>query len=273
MRIALSPMALSPYMPKPSPGEYIDTYRQDIRTMLRNVRKCGFDGIEMGTPEGFSVDEFKEAVDDSGLQVVSASGLRYPAMAGNDFKAHIAECTALGAKNVMVSNVPSVVLGNQDELNRFIRDLNRVGKIFMEEGGIHVSYHNHAIDFSKINGVPMLEQMMEHTDARHVFFEPDTHWLQAGGAHVITWLKKLKGRMYMVHFKDYGIDMYSDHTVVECTHRIYSEIGEGNLNWPGIIAECKSQGIAWCSVEQDLVQKPPYEAYSLSVKNLRAFGV
>jgi sugar phosphate isomerase/epimerase len=273
MKIALSPMSLDQYRPKPSYGEYINTYKNDIRTMLSNVKKCGFDGIEMGTPEGFSTTEFKEVLDSAGLQAVSGKGLRYPEMAGSDFQSHIDECVTLGTKNVMVSNVPSVALGNQVELNKFIKDLNRVGKIFMEEAGIHVSYHNHAIDFSKISGIPILEQIFENTDERYVFFEPDTYWLQAGGAHVISWIKKLKGRMYMVHFKDYGIDLYSDYTALESTHRVFAEIGEGNLNWPGIIAECKSQGIEWCSVEQDKVQRPAYEAYAQSVKNLRSYGV
>ena len=114
---------------------------------------------------------------------------------------------------------------------------------------------------------------MEGTDERYVFFEPDTHWLQAGGGHVITWLKKLSGRMYMVHFKDYAIDPYSDHSFLECTHKLFAEVGMGNLNWPGIIAECKKQNLAWCSVEQDKVQRPGYEACEISIKNLRAFGV
>jgi sugar phosphate isomerase/epimerase len=89
---------------------------------------------------------------------------------------------------------------------------------------------------------------------------------------VITWLKKLKGRVYIVHFKDYGIDQYSDHTFLECTHKIFAEIGEGNLNWPGIIKECHDQGIQWCAVEQDRVQRPGYEAIALSLKNLKALG-
>lgn len=273
MNISLSPMPLAPYMPKPAYGQYINTYRHDVATMLRHVKQCGFDGIEMGTPEGFTPQEYKALIDETGLQVVSGRGLGYPELTGNDFQQHMEETVVLGAKNVMISHVPQVTLGNQVELDKFIGHINRVGRMFMEEAGIHVSYHNHAIDFSKVSGVPILEQLFEKTDPRYVFFEPDTHWITAGGGHVISWLKKLKGRMYMVHFKDYGIDPYSDYTYLESTHQIFVEVGEGNLNWPGIIAECKEQGIAWCSVEQDLVQRPAYEAHALSVKHLRAFGV
>lgn len=269
MKIALAPIALMPYRSKPTET----SYPYDIRTLLKRVKLCGFEGIEMGTPEGFAHEEYKAYMDEIGLTVVSGTGLRYPALEGADFSKQLAEGRVLGCKNIMVSNMPNLVLGNPTELKKFIGHLNRAGKILMEEGGMHLSYHNHAVDFSKINGATILQQIFDGTDPRYVFFEPDTHWIQAGGGHVISWLKKLKGRMYMVHFKDYGIDPYSDHTFLECTHKLFMEVGEGNLNWPGIIEECQNQGIAWCAVEQDKTQRPPYESLALSVKNLRGFGL
>ena len=268
MKISLAPMAIAPYRSSPKAL----TYKNDIQTMYKRVKMCGYEGIETGTPVGFTNEEFKDYMDEIGLEIVSCGGLRYPDWEGDDFKAKIEMCHALGAKNAMISTTSSIVLGNPDELKKFIKNVNRVGKMYMDEG-IHLSYHNHAVDFTRVGGRTIFEQLVEQTDERYVFFEPDTHWLQAGGAHVITWLKKLKGRMYVVHFKDYGIDPYSDHTFLECTHKLFMEIGEGNLNWPGIIAECHAQNIEWCSVEQDRVQRPPYEAIELSVNNLRAFGV
>ncbi|MDR2104098.1 MAG: sugar phosphate isomerase/epimerase [Treponema sp.] len=268
MKIALAPMALAQYRTKPTAL----TYKNDVRTMMTRVRQIGYEGIESGTPAGYTHAEYKAMMDEIGLTVVTAGGLRYPELAGNDFSKKIEECKILGAKNVMVSHMPNVTLGNYEELKRFIKNLNQAGKILRDEG-IYLSYHNHAIDFSKVNGKTILEQIVEGSDERYVSFEPDTHWLQAGGGHVITWLKKLKGRIYIVHFKDYGIDQYSDHTFLECTHRIFAEIGEGNLNWPGIIQECLDQNISWCAVEQDRVQRPGYEAIALSLKNLKGFGL
>jgi sugar phosphate isomerase/epimerase len=268
MKIALAPMALAQY--RTSPTAF--SYKYDVRTMMTRVRQIGYEGIESGTPAGYTHSEYRAMLDEIGLAVVTAGGLRYPELAGEDFSTKIEECKILGAKNVMVPNMPNIVLGNPEELKKFIKNLNHAGKALRDEG-IYLSYHNHAVDFSKINGKSILEQIVEGTDERYVSFEPDTHWLQAGGGHVITWLRRLKGRMYIVHFKDYGIDQYSDHTFLECTHKIFAEIGEGNLNWPGIIQECLDQGISWCAVEQDRVQRPGYEAISLSLKNLRGFGL
>ena len=271
MKIALAPIALGSYRGRPG-APPTPASKEGIKTLLRRVKKAGYAGIEMGTPPGFTHGEYKDYMDEIGLIPVSVMGMRYPVLEGDDFSAVIEECKALGAKNVMVSNMPNIVLGNPYELGRFIANLNRAGKA-LSEAGVHLSYHNHAVDFSKINGKTIWDQIIEGTDKRYVYFEPDTHWLQAGGAHVVTELKRLRGRMYVVHFKDYGIDPYSDHVFLEGTHKLFKEVGEGNLNWPEIIAECEGQGIEWCSVEQDLTQRPPYEAIALSVKNLNALGV
>ena len=265
MKIALQAFTLRNYRGRPASVGY----KESIKTMLRRVKDIGYDGIEMGTPEGFTLMEYKEYMDEIGLQVATAS---VPGILDkDDLSGAIEQCKVLGSKNIMIGAMPPVVLGNPWELEVFIEKLNRVGAALIAEG-IHLSYHNHAVDFAKINGKTLFEQLVDGTDKNSVFFEPDTHWLQAGGAHVITWLKKLKGRMYMVHFKDYGIDPYSDHAFLEGTHKLFMEVGEGNLNWPGIIAECKEQGIEWCAVEQDVCQRPAYEAIEISLKNLRKFG-
>jgi sugar phosphate isomerase/epimerase len=268
MKISLAPIALGIYRGKPG----TPAFKDGIKTMLRRIRNIGYDGIELGTPPGFTHCEYRDFLDEIGLRVASATVLRHPELYAEDYTPVIDECLALDAKNVMVPNMHNAVLGNPYELEKLIACLNRAGKA-LSEAGIHLSYHNHAIDFSKINGKTMLDQIFEGTDARYVSFEPDTHWIQAGGGHVITWLKKLRGRIYIVHFKDYGIDPYSDHMFLEGTHKLFMEVGEGNLNWPGIIAECEGQGVQWCSVEQDVTQRPAYESVELSFRNLRAFGV
>jgi sugar phosphate isomerase/epimerase len=273
MKIGLAPIALRSYrggdITKP-------WYKNNIANMLTRVKGCGYEGIEMGTPPGFTNEEFKELLDTAGLTAVSAGGMGYPALQAEDFSAKLEECRILGAENVMVGSPPHIVMGNPAELDKFIAHLNRVGKILMEGGEVHLSYHTHAIDFSKIYGTKgpiVLDYILENTDPRYVFIEPDTHWITAGGGHVILWLRKLRGRMFRVHFKDYAIDPYSDHTYLECTHKLFAEVGEGNLNWLGIIAECLAQDIGWCAVEQDVTYRPPFESIRLSVENLHKYGL
>lgn len=265
MKIAISPMAVSMYATPNTPG-----YRMELESMLRRIRACGYDGIEMGTPQGLTHQEFRELLDAVGLTCTTAGGIS----GAMDDKAllsdKIEECQALGAFNVMVPNMPSQTLGNPWELHRFIGQLNRAGEALAKEG-IHLSYHNHAVDFSPVDGKPMLQWIVEETDPAFVWMEPDTHWLQAGGAHVVTWLKMLKGRIYAIHCKDYGIDPDADHLNLQGIGRYFVEVGEGNLNWLDILGECRAQNIEWYVTEQDAVRgRPPYQAIELSARNLRA---
>ena len=267
MKIALTHSTLASYFTRPEdPG-----YKNNIRTILKRVRKTGYEAVEMGRPEGFSSEEFRDMADEVGIKILTAGALSYTELKGYDFSEWIKECKILGAPNIMVSNIDKLVLGNYDELKKFIRCLSRAGKAFREEG-IFLSYHNHAVDFTKINGKTIFDHILDGTDPDYVKIECDTYWIQAGGGHVISWLKKLKDRIFVIRLKDYAIDQYSDHTFLECTHRRFAEVGEGNLNWPGILEECLQQGIEWGTVEQDQTQKPAYESIAISYRNLMGLG-
>jgi sugar phosphate isomerase/epimerase len=166
------------------------------------------------------------------------------------------------------------VLGNYDELKLFIGHLNRAGKQLMEEGGIHLSYHNHAVDFSKINGETILQQIVDGTDERFVFFEPDTHWLQAGGVDVLAWLEKCKGRMQYLHVKDYRVGSINYDTVVETHDKRFSQIGGGNLPWQEIVDTALACGVKAFIVEQDdTYGQDPYECVAQSYATLKACGL
>jgi len=270
MKIALQPLAISSYL-RPKKGAM--TELNDIKSALLKVAKIGYDGIELATPAAFgSTEAYKDYLDEIGLEVPTCGGANYTMLRESDFADKIRECHILGAKNIMVSNVDPVVLGNLDELNSFIAALNRAGRILKDEG-IHLSFHNHALDLARVGGITQLQRIVDGTDPETVFFELDTHWLTAGGAHVISWIRALQGREWIVHFKDYVIDEYSDTTFLECTHKLFAEIGQGSINWPGVIAACRDVGIQWCAVEQDVCRRPGFESIKISHDYLRSLGV
>ena len=52
-----------------------------------------------------------------------------------------------------------------------------------------------------------------------------------------------------------------------------AEVGEGNLNWPGIFAAADEAGTEWFIVEQDHCRRDPFESLAISLRNLQAMGV
>ena len=106
----------------------------------------------------------------------------------------------------------------------------------------------------------MMDIMLENADPDAFEFELDTYWIQAGGANPVDWIKKVDGRMSVVHFKDMMIKGDAQH---------FAEIGEGNLNWPDIIKACRDTGVVWAPVEQDTSFRSPFESLEISFKNLQ----
>ncbi len=54
---------------------------------------------------------------------------------------------------------------------------------------------------------------------------------------------------------------------------VMAEIGEGNLDWPGILAACREANVQWYAVEQDICPGDPFESLKISYQNLKQMGV
>ena len=73
------------------------------------------------------------------------------------------------------------------------------------------------------------------------------------------------GRIPCVHLKDMIIKHQPRSAMAEC--------GEGNLNWPAILQACKTAGVEWYIVEQDICHRDPFESLAISLRNLKAMGL
>ena len=52
--------------------------------------------------------------------------------------------------------------------------------------------------------------------------------------------------------------------------QIMAEVGEGNLDWAGILAAARDAGVVWYIVEQDTCERDPFESLKISIENLKA---
>ena len=73
MKIGISPMAVYGYLTRPTSL----TYKNDWHTMLYRLKQLGYEGIENGTPEGFTHEEYKALLDEIGLQCITVGSRFY----------------------------------------------------------------------------------------------------------------------------------------------------------------------------------------------------
>ncbi len=136
------------------------------------------------------------------------------------------------------------------------------------DAGIRLGYHNHHFEFKRLNGLEKisLEEFYDRTDFQ-VCAELDVHWVARGDGNPETWIRKVAGRMPLIHFKDF--------TIMENDEPYYCEIGEGNLDWPGILKACQDTGVRWYSIEQDnpFPDRDIFDSMKISFDNLKSMGV
>ena len=162
-----------------------------------------------------------------------------------------------------------------EEYRTTVEGVARLVKIFNEQGaklmekGIRLGYHNHHFEFIRLPGTKktMLETFYDDTDSRCVSAEIDVHWVTRGGGSPVRWIRKVAGRMPVIHFKDFA--------VIGNNEPAFCEIGEGNLDWPAIIEACRETGVRWYSIEQDALfqNRDIFDSIKISFHNLKAMGV
>ncbi len=132
-----------------------------------------------------------------------------------------------------------------------------------DEHGISFGFHNHHREFEKFNKKPLIEDIYDNTTK--LCAEIDVHWVQRGGGNPVTWIKRVAGRMPVVHLKDYAI---VDGEPVFC------EIGQGNLEWEPIMEALRQTGVRWYVVEQDrpFRDRDIFESMDISYKKLVELG-
>jgi len=253
--------------------------RQQVESTLRKIKAIGYDSLQYGAPPFISHKELKIMLDDIGL-LPSSVYAGFDQMKIRPFamkeclgaiKQAVSNAKDFGVKYIGIGTIPFYQSTSADGFKQFAEDLNKMGAEMKKEG-CGVIYHSHALEFFSLGGGKHgMDIIMDETDPESVFFSHDTHWLASGGVSVVDWIYKTKGRMPLIHFKDYAI--IAGAVVVEGVCKRFAEIGEGNLDWAKIVKACHDTGIEFAIVEQDTCPGNPFDSLKISFDNMVKFGV
>jgi sugar phosphate isomerase/epimerase len=233
----------------------------DIARTLGEVRKLGYEAIQISAFGACDPTELAKMLAGEGLAVCSTH-TPWPRFV-DEIDQVIEEHRMWGCRHPAIGGMPGEYRSAQGVV-KFAKLAEGVGRK-LTEAGMDFSYHNHNFEFQKADGKTWLELLYESCDPAYVKAEIDTYWVQAGGGDPAAWIKKCAGRMPILHVKDMvmgpdGVRM--------------AEIGEGNLNWPGILAAAGDAGVEWYCVEQDnCYERDPFESLKISLANLREMGL
>ncbi|KPK85741.1 MAG: xylose isomerase [Phycisphaerae bacterium SM23_33] len=233
----------------------------DIARTLAKVRAVGYQAIQISAFGPCDPAELARMLAGEGLAVCSTH-TPWPRFL-EEMDQVIEEHRLWGCQHPAIGGMPKEYRSAEGVV-AFAKAAEQVGRK-LAQAGMDFSYHNHNFEFQKAGGTTWLERLYESCDGNYVKAEIDTYWVQAGGGDPAAWIRKYAGRMPILHLKDMvmgpdGVRM--------------AEIGEGNLNWPAILAAAKDAGVQWYCVEQDdCYERDPFESLKISLENLHEMAM
>lgn len=234
---------------------------EDLKNTFRRVKSMGYNAVQVSGIGPMDPQIVKDAADNEDL-TICATHIGFDRLQ-SDLNNVISQHKLWNCRYVGIGSMPESYRADREGYQRFAREASEYGRLLAKEG-LTLIYHNHNFEFRKYGKETGMDLLLEESDPAALQFELDTYWVQSGGADPIQWIKKVKGRMEVVHFKDMALN--------DQNQQIMAEVGEGNLNWKDIISACREIGTIWCAVEQDICQRDPFESLKISRDNLAAMG-
>lgn len=240
--------------------DYIQT-AEGFGESCRKLADIGYRAIELASvpPEAMSPEEIVATCREFGLTI---SGTHEDLGTTLDAPETLLErVKTLGCSYVVYAYPHDTDFNCPESRQRLIDRLNKAGAVF-KKAGLTLLYHNHAIEFLKVDDRAVLEHIFDETDSDLVQAEVDTYWIQRGGANPVDWVKKLGNRLPCLHIKDMGVFEGNDSSM--------GEIGYGNLDFKPIVAAAEKGGCKWFVVEQDLCPGDPFDSLKKSFDYIKA---
>ena len=217
-----------------------------------------------------NVAGFRKAIDELNFNFSSLSAAVAPLFPGqpgeylsneDDYKKMVEDARTLDVDMFRIGMMPMNAIGDVAKCIDFAKQAEEYCHK-LKEDGIDLYYHNHHIEFMKLeNGKYLLDVLREN--APSMGFELDTHWIHRGGENPVEFIKKYAGSVRLLHLKDYkianvempdmsqGFDMKAFANAFFAQPVRFAELGAGSLPLKACIEAGLEGGAEYFLIEQD----------------------
>jgi len=245
---------------EPKIGLQLYTLRDDLKAdfagTIRAVAQMGYEYIETTGFMGEHSPEMAQLLRETGLKI---AGLGFDLNTlENEPQQVIDACRAWNGHYAVTFWIDEAQRQSADDWKRIAERFNRIGDA-LAAGSVPFLYHVHGYEFTEYDGARGIDILMQHTDPRYFNLEPDTYWVEYGGASAVEFCQQYADRIHAVHLKDY-ISKPEMHDV---------EVGEGAIDMPAILRLAIQHQWEWLIVEQERYHRPPIEAAARCLQNIQ----
>ncbi len=246
---------------------------KDPRGTLAAIAAMGYAFVEPGRGQLAQIEphlaELKLATPSVGLELPLVTGSSSNAPDAAALEEAIAPLPAKGARFAVIAYVGKPMRDAPGFYEKFADQMNRAGEICRKHG-VQLCYHHHSFEFDPAQGKRPFDTLVERFDPKLVHFEIDTFWLKIGGENPAQMLRKLKGRVSLVHLKDIARGAAVEYNEGKVPREAFKEIGNGELPWQDVLKACDEAGVRHYIVEQDWWPGDPLDSLKQSIRYLRS---
>jgi len=225
---------------------------------MQRLKRIGYPAVELIPSDKVSDKEMATICRDAGVTIAAAHVPGKTLL--EDPKAIVEKLQTVGTKFGAYAFPGGVDLSSADQVNRLADQLQNAATV-LAGSGLILAYHNHAMEFSRIDGQLVYEILSNR--APGLAFEFDTYWAQLGGVSPERWIQKLGSKLVSLHMKDYGVPAKHDDAP------FMAEVGYGNLDFPALVSEADKVGCQWFVVEQDFTPGNPFDSLEKSFRYVK----
>ncbi len=244
---------------------------EDLELSLKRIAKIGYKYVQVSGTCDYEAEWLKDKLKKYGLKccITHIS----PNRLINETDRVIEEHNILDCKYVGIGAMPDIWLKDlsRDKVfDNFFKNFMSVAKK-IKDADKYFMYHNHQFEFERDaqSGRLMMDRLVNEIDPELMGFTVDTYWVQYGGANPASFIRKLKGRCPVVHFKDYAIAISDENSQIHM-----APCGYGNIDFKEVIEACEYAGTEFICVEQDnCYGEDPFVCLEKSYMYLTSLGL
>ena len=237
----------------------------DMLTAMHELKNVGCNICQIsGVSDDITFTQMREIIDQTGVQCI-CTHTDFEKMEDNLGRV-LENHRLIGCRYIGVGMMPSVYFRSEEGFLEFAHRANTIADK-MHDVGMQFIYHNHHVEFIRMpsSGKLGMELLLENF-SDSVQFEPDFFWIQAGGGNVLEWIRMLRGRSDIVHFKEMGGNLNFEKLNM-------LPVGDGAMNWDTILNACDYAGVKYAMIEQDnAVETDSLNCMRRSINYLRKHG-
>ncbi|MBD2872594.1 sugar phosphate isomerase/epimerase family protein [Paenibacillus arenilitoris] len=254
-------------MGKPVAGIQLYSLRDqteiDFLGTLEKVAKIGYKAVEFAgffkTPAAElknKLDELKLAAPSAHVPLNFSDTKRLEA----DFAGQIDYAKELGITYLITPWAPLPEQPTKEDVKHLVDILTRCGQQ-AKDAGLTYGYHNHDFEFKLVDKKTVLDHLLEQVPAELMVMQFDLGWLHLGGYKPSEYLGKYKGRVPLVHFKDFA------------KGRKDAEIGKGEIGYEKLFDLLEPAGVEYVIVEQEQFEKSSLDSAANNYRFLQRHGL